>query len=288
MGVSNDNNNTIPSNDESFAGSGWLSREALYDEISKTFPNDNDAGLSLLTIAFANDGRGVTPDFFEEYYGMVEIVSDTVISVKLCKAASKALAQDCPSFSLVIIDKEFIDDRTKLSRLYGPFDAPPRSQTSVEETQTDSKVDLIASTDSTTMNKFTNLGLDSSFGVSASANRLSTEKRREEQISLQNNSASQAEGNALNSKGISTNRPSVLINSSFVPVSASPSPAFTRLEASVLYHLRKIDVLKKYFDEFYSTNFEIYEEYKQEYIEFQQTIEYSLEMIELVDQFKID
>lgn len=282
MSVDGQIDNTISSTDEAYQNSGWLAGEDLLNEISKVLQNDNNSARTYVESAINEKGN---PDFlFENLYGIVEKLPPTMVSVRLVPASSEIQAQGSSIFLLLVIDEYFAIDLSKAAVLYGPFETPPVSQSETEQTD-DSNLDKIASTNASIGNMFSNLGLDSSYGISTSANRIVTEKRLQEQIASENN-ASTTSGNSLNSKGIYTNRPAVLINSSYVSLDTEASNQ--RYNASTLYQIRKNIVLKDYFDNFRRTDLEQYVEFEQKYIEFQQLIVFAQTMIDQIDQFKND
>lgn len=266
------NNNTPLTNSEEYKGTGWKNFNQLVLEINKLVEYEMfDSSQIFLSIMGSIDS---SPEII---YGKTSAGKGS-IKVKLVNSNSPMNAATAStSYSLLLIRSS-----GEILSLIGPQQAAPLLQEEITN-----EVEIIKQTSISELSQVkANLGLESSFGISAQANAIVSQRKLDARIDTQQSTAYNE--NPYNKSGISTNRPTVLINSTYVnpDLENQNIAANQRLKSSILYSLTTYENIKKTINDIKVNNLESYIELEEEYNEFLLKIENSINMVKELDEFK--
>jgi len=164
---------------------------------------------------------------------------------------------------------------------------PEPVQTTTPLTWDDNNLDLASQTLPSLTGKRANLGIGTNdFGISLEASRKVTRARLDLQRSTSDTNVSNA--NPLNKNGIYSNRPSILLDSTYVNIDPEDtrSRESIRFDSSVLYNLVKKNFLKENLNFLKDESYEDYIEFEELYKEFQFKIEEVISLIDEIDELK--
>jgi len=314
------NGQPIPSTGDNSHGSGeWLNYSALKQEFSSAmFGNSARAELDLggkihnrilqkIKQSMGNDFQWNMQHTFPGWMFLSSEISSNIVSISFCEANTSAAAQNASIFYMTKYNKN-VGLTSAVQTLQVPQsqnnnqqttpNAPSSLYSSAESQQSsgvtsspptpdENELDIADQTLPSLTGKRANLGLGvNNFGVSTEASVKVTKARLDLQRSTLDTRVNNE--NPLNKSGIYSNRPSILLDSTYVNIDPEDvsSRASIRFDSSVLYNLIKKNFLKENLNFFKDESFEDYIEFEDLYKEFQFKIEEVITLIDEIDELK--